>query len=459
MATVNIITGKKMQTRAGLAFILSYCSREEKTEHNGRLLVSGVGCVADSAYQEFMNTKLQYGKTDGRMFYHVFQSFHPDEPLTPETAHEIALKLAEQFDGYEVLVATHCDKEHLHSHFVINSVGLENGKKFHADKDFLANLRQRSDELCLEYGLSVIKRQKEKQPQKMSAREYRSADKGQSWKLQLAIQINEAMKYARSREDFIEIMRAEGYEVKWTDTRKNITYTTPDGKKCCDDKLHEEKYLKGNMEYEFRIRQEILGRIDETGDRTAENSIEGRAVRYGFGSELESNYRFTGSGNRDVEAASREAEHADDRGRYTIHDGEATGHSYRIDRKNDSRSTERREENASDTAELSTENAVGDDGIYRDYEDGSIEFVFTGWERERTIFTESLVAEGRYEAFYQAAVSDFSDTVSVIGGVVSLAADIGSIIENDHPVQDSTTIHYPQKKKKEQQSGPVMDGM
>ena len=459
MATVNIITGKKMQTRAGLAFILSYCSREEKTEHNGRLLVSGVGCIADSAYQEFMNTKLQYGKTDGRMFYHVFQSFHPDDPLTPETAHEIALKLAEQFDGYEVLVATHCDKEHLHSHFVINSVGFENGKKFHADKDFLANLRQRSDELCLEYGLSVIKRQKEKQPQRMSAREYRSADKGQSWKMQLAVQIDEAMKYARSREDFIEIMRAESYEVKWTDTRKNITYTTPDGKKCCDDKLHEEKYLKGNMEYEFRIRQEILGGIEETGNRTAENSIEGRAVRNGFGSELESDYRFTGDSNRDAGTASREAEHADDRAK-SARLYEPTAELFdRVNRENDSGGAERREKNASDTSEFSAENAVGDDGIYRENEDGSIGFVLTGWERERSVFEEAILSEGRDEAFYQTAVSDFSDPVSVIGGAVSLAVEAGSIIENDHPVQDSTTIHYPQKKKKEQQSGPVMGGM
>lgn len=130
MATVNIITGKKMQTRAVLAFILSYCSRDEKTEFDGRKLVSGVNCVADSVYQEFINTKLQYGKTYGRMFYHLFQSFHPDEQLTPETAHEIALKLAEEFKDYEVLVATHTDKDHIHSHFVINSVSFENGKSF-----------------------------------------------------------------------------------------------------------------------------------------------------------------------------------------------------------------------------------------------------------------------------------------------------------------------------------------
>ena len=99
MATVNIMKNKRTQSRAGLAFILSYCKRDSKTIHEGKKLVSGVNCVPESAYREFMNTKMQYGKTDGRMFYHFTQSFHPDEKLTPETAHEIALKFAQQKIG------------------------------------------------------------------------------------------------------------------------------------------------------------------------------------------------------------------------------------------------------------------------------------------------------------------------------------------------------------------------
>jgi len=125
---------KRTQSRAGLAFILSYCKRESKTVHEGRKLVSGVNCLPESAYQEFMNTKLQYGKTDGRMFYHFTQTFSPTEDITPETAHEIAAKFAEKmFPGFEVLVATHTDKAHTHSHFVVNSVSCENGYKYHSD--------------------------------------------------------------------------------------------------------------------------------------------------------------------------------------------------------------------------------------------------------------------------------------------------------------------------------------
>ena len=78
--------------------------------------------------------------------------------------------------------------------------------------------------------------------------------RGESWKVALAIQIDECMKYAVNKEQFIELMESEGYQVKWTDSRANITYTTPDGKRCRDYRLHDTKYLKENMDYEFKLR-------------------------------------------------------------------------------------------------------------------------------------------------------------------------------------------------------------
>ena len=87
IATVKFIAGKKMQTRNGLSALLKYCMQEKKTLFNGRKLVSGINCVVGSAFTEMINTKMQYGKTDGRMFYHLIQSFHPDENITPEKAH------------------------------------------------------------------------------------------------------------------------------------------------------------------------------------------------------------------------------------------------------------------------------------------------------------------------------------------------------------------------------------
>ena len=94
MATVKFISDRKMQTRAGLSFILRYCQKEKKTQHGDRQLVTGINCLPASAYREFVSTKLFYRKDSGRMFYHLLQSFHPDEAITPETAHEIAVKFA-----------------------------------------------------------------------------------------------------------------------------------------------------------------------------------------------------------------------------------------------------------------------------------------------------------------------------------------------------------------------------
>ena len=230
MATVNLIQSKRSQSRAGLAFILSYCKRENKTMHSGKKLTGGINCVAESAYHEMMSTKMRYGKTGGRMFYHLVQSFSSEESITPETAHEIALKFAErEFPEYEVLVATHTDKAHIHSHFIINSVSGENGYKLRPPKDFIAGLRNASDKLCTEYGLSVISsQQKKKTVKQMSSKEYRLAVRGESYKMRLAAAIDDAMAAARSKQDFIRLMEAEGYGVVWTDERKYITYITQD---------------------------------------------------------------------------------------------------------------------------------------------------------------------------------------------------------------------------------------
>ena len=92
MAIVNFVSCRKSQTVGGLNGVINYCCRKSKTEYAGRQLISGVNCVPQFALQEFMNTKRLHKNTDGRMYYHMIQSFHPSEQLTPEVAHEIALK-------------------------------------------------------------------------------------------------------------------------------------------------------------------------------------------------------------------------------------------------------------------------------------------------------------------------------------------------------------------------------
>ena len=272
MATVNFINRKKSQTRAGTKFVLTYTMRESKTMFEGRKLVSGLGCTPESVYEEFINTKLLYGKDSQRMHYHFVQSFHKDEKISPTTAHEIAVKTAEFYKDFEVLISTHVDKDHIHSHFIINSVSYETGKKLHQSAHAIQELRMVSDNLCMEYGLSICQPNPNR-TKAMSAGEYHSAKRGDSWKFRLMNTIDECMRYAKSKRKFIEMMESEGYQVNWSDSRKNITYTTPEGNKSRDNKLHEMKYLKEMMEREFRIRRELIdGRIEKTEQATIETT-------------------------------------------------------------------------------------------------------------------------------------------------------------------------------------------
>ena len=259
MAIVKMINSPRSHTINGLHGTLAYCCREAKTNHEGQRLITGINCVPQFALQEFMNTKRLHKQTNGRMFYHMVQSFPKDEAITPETAHEIAIKLAETIPGFEIVVATHCDADHVHSHFVINSVNYETGMKYHSDQQSIHALWDASDKLCLQYGLSVIKR-KQNEEHRMNDREYRAYMRGNSWKMALEIAIDDCMTLACNREHFMQLMEWRGYEVTWSDTRKNITYTTPQGYKCRDRKLNGRKYLKEEMEYEFELRAAICRR-------------------------------------------------------------------------------------------------------------------------------------------------------------------------------------------------------
>ena len=260
MAIVHFVNYKRgTQSRAAMRGVMLYVMQEKKTAWDGVPLVSGVNCQPQSVYDDFLNTKLLYHKDGGTMFYHMVQSFPKGAAVDPRQAHEAARRLAEYFDGCEVLVCTHVDREHIHSHCVINSVNFETGKKLHMAKEQLQELMRRNDAICLEMGLPVFEPTAQ-QARGMSGAEYHTALKGQSWKLRLMNTIDECMKYAADKDAFVSLMASEGYAVRWESARKYITYTTPDGLKCRDNKLHEEKYCKEVMEREFRIRAELIKR-------------------------------------------------------------------------------------------------------------------------------------------------------------------------------------------------------
>ena len=258
MATFTAVRNKK-QTAGSMLGVLQYVARQRKTRWEGISLLSGHNCVPWSGYIEMRMTKERFNKTDGRQFYHFVQSFSNADRLMPQQVNAIGLELAQRaFPDHEVLVATHVDTNHLHNHLVVNSVSCITGKKLHQNTETLLQHRKLNDEICMAHGLQVLERpQKRTRKKRMKPGEYQAGLRGDSWKLDLIHTINEALEYAVDRESFIENMEQEGYEVIWTDARKHITFVCPNGRRCRDNSLHDETFLKENLESLFAYRQAV----------------------------------------------------------------------------------------------------------------------------------------------------------------------------------------------------------
>ena len=297
-----------------------------------------------------------------------------------------------------------------------------------------------SDKLCLEYGLSVI----ESAPSKvkgMSAREYRSADKGQSWKLDLAMAIDEAMCYAVSREHFIRLMEMEGYKVNWSDTRKYITYTCPNGMKCRDNKLHEEKYLKEAMTNEFRIRKKITERIEGSGENEFSAGGSDRNLRFDNGEELAGANSVSTDADR---YAQYNDEHDGDVGDVERPLGYAGGTVGKADlsRSTNGANADRISEYASETSGADSSGDLNFSG----------ELPITGWENERGILEEALLGRGTDEQSLEENDSGFvypNDSLNHLGtDTAYLAADMINILDNDTHTEDCTTTKKPRHEHK-----------
>ena len=273
------------QCANGLKQILDYCTDDKKViDSSGRKYVSGVNCTAVDPYSEFMLTKKAYpsdnrnGQKD-RYFYHYYQSFSPNDNVTRDLVHQIGIEFAEKaWKNNEVIVATHLDKDHLHNHFVINGIDLETGKRLRQGPNTLKELRAISDEICLKYGVDILPPYEKTKLKSPSTNEYRAALNGNSWKFKLAGDIDYVMTLAGNKQDFISLMNKLGYDVLWSDDRKYITYSIIGTKlKCRDKTLHEEKYLKENMENEFKLRQ------SQEQEFISSAGSDSRSNRYGSG--------------------------------------------------------------------------------------------------------------------------------------------------------------------------------
>ena len=263
---------KAVSSKAGIGQALAYVTKDEKTE---KKLVSGLNCEPDTAKDEMQATKELWGKTEGRTYKHFVQSFAPEEKIEPEQAHCIACQMAAErpeWKGFEVLIATHQDKDHIHSHFIVNSVSFEDGHKLQQSRADLQNMKDMSDEICRQQGFHITEKGKTFSGEvreetvawkKETYQLLKQAEQGKvkSYVQDIALAVLDCKETATSRETFIRLMNERGYGVDWQDSHKYITYTDlareQAGEKACkirDNKL--EKYYnmdfgKESMEHEF----------------------------------------------------------------------------------------------------------------------------------------------------------------------------------------------------------------
>lgn len=407
MATVTAISTKG---GGGGKATLEYICRDDKTDN--QKYVTALNCSLSTVYQEFKNTREMYEKTGGIKYYHFVQSHPSGYAIEPTLAHRIAVEFAEKaFKGHECVVATHIDAEHIHSHIVFNAVNADSGMKYHSNKFTLNDIRNLSDEICQKYGVQTLEKPVVNQrTDGITTGEYRSAMKGESWKIDLINTIDVVMKQAKTQKQFCFLMRQRGYGVRWEDSRKYITYTCPNGKRCRDNRLHDKRYSKEMMLNEFKIRADEI-------------SFEVQSGR--------SNEHITG------DIRSRQQLESGDSSAYVTHPSGGTG----------------QRENKSDydcgADELSLRKSAGDiqsgeigmqthsandsraDNELSDELNQSVgEVIITGWEAERGILFEAeRIRRTQYEMQSQADWNSYSDTIGT-ADIVDSVASIASIIDN-----------------------------
>ncbi len=203
---------KILARNAHLDQAIQYVLNGEKTE--GRVLTAHQNCDPGHEYQQMMDTKRELGKTGGRQCYHIIQSFKPGE-ITPELALELAKGFAAEYlPGYEVVIGTHTDRGHVHSHILFNSVNAQTGEKYHVStREYYRQIRAISDRLCRKHGLSVIL---EGQPTKaVSYIEWLRQSRGQpTFRSMLEADLRDAIEDANDIGHFFMIMEHKGYEIK-----------------------------------------------------------------------------------------------------------------------------------------------------------------------------------------------------------------------------------------------------
>ena len=229
---VDYASNPEKTTKDDLAAVIEYAMNGEKTAGSNErsCYVTGVNCFAETALDEMLSTQKHFGKTSGNVAYHCYQSFKPGE-VTPEQCHRLGVELAERMwgDKYQVLVATHLDRDHLHNHLVCCSVSFIDGKKFNDNKAAYSRLRRLSDDICLENGLSVIEKPLGKTP-----RQIHFAEKnGEPTRYNLMREaIDNAIALSTNMPTFMNLMKQQGYVIAYNPNRKYPTIRSVNSRKA-----------------------------------------------------------------------------------------------------------------------------------------------------------------------------------------------------------------------------------
>jgi len=238
---------KRIASNSSLKGIIKYVKDIEKTNDK---IISGKDCTSTNVLNKMICTKKVWGKTDKRQYHHIIQSFLPGE-VSKELAHKVGIKLAEkEFTSYEVLIATHIDRDHYHNHLIINSVSFADGKKYKGTSESLRALKKESDRLCRRYGLSVIKKPFKKE--RDTTAEIKLRQRGITpWKDDLRNYIDDAIKNTNNLSELRKYLKFH-YGVDIKIQNKNLSFRHPDKQKFCRGKKLGIAWSKESIEKVFK---------------------------------------------------------------------------------------------------------------------------------------------------------------------------------------------------------------
>lgn len=289
LKAINVKVGRN----ASLKGIINYVLQSKKTEEQ---LTTGFCCDVPKALEYFKETKENFGKTKGRQYYHFVQSFPPNENITAHEAHEAAIKFAEKckkFFGFEMIIVTHKDRDHLHSHFVMNSVSFVDGHKFHITRNELAAMKEMQNQICIELGYSEAPKKgfdifgkKRTNVTANNAKTFRLLKKAEVKEKNSYLQnckeaFLKSLKMAKTKDQFIQLMHAQGFATEWKDNKKHITFTDVKRKEAGESKckVRISKLAQYFPELkDFKTKEDLLNGIQRNNTNRIESNNIGPSV-------------------------------------------------------------------------------------------------------------------------------------------------------------------------------------